>query len=60
LTLSELSEDSLSEGIRQIVSDAALRRTLRERGLSHVQAFTWERCAQETLECYERALGEMA
>ena len=60
LTLTELSEDCLSEGIRQIVSDAALRRTLRERGLSHVQAFTWERCAQETLECYERALGEMA
>jgi glycosyltransferase involved in cell wall biosynthesis len=41
-----------------LVSDAQLRADLRRRGLSHVQAFTWERCAAETLGCYQRALDE--
>ena len=58
LTLPDLSLPSLSEGIEKIASDEGLRRTLRERGQRHAQAFTWERCARQTLACYERALGE--
>ena len=60
LTLPELSLESLADGIGKIVSDSVLRRTLRERGLVHAHAFTWERCARQTLECYERALGEIS
>ncbi len=58
LTLPAIDRDLLADGIRRIVSDTALRATLRERGLEHVQAFTWQRCAQLTLKCYERALAE--
>jgi glycosyltransferase involved in cell wall biosynthesis len=54
-----LDEDILAGGIAQIVSDAALRSELRERGLEHVKAFTWERCARKTLACYARALDEV-
>ena len=58
LTVPSLDEELLAAGIARMVSDAALRATLRERGLSHVKAFTWQRCAKQTLACYERALDE--
>jgi glycosyltransferase involved in cell wall biosynthesis len=58
LTLPALNEELLGAGIARIVSDAALRATLRERGLEHVKAFTWQRCAEQTLACYARALHE--
>jgi glycosyltransferase involved in cell wall biosynthesis len=60
LTLPAIDRDLLAEGIARITSDAALRASLRERGLRHVQAFTWERCAKQTVKCYERALAEVA
>jgi glycosyltransferase involved in cell wall biosynthesis len=58
LTVSSLDEETLAAGIARIVSDDALRSSLRERGLAHVKAFTWARCARQTLACYERALSE--
>jgi len=60
LTLPSLDQDVLAEGIARIVNDSALRVSLRERGLEHVKGFTWQRCAQQTLECYQRALAEVA
>jgi glycosyltransferase involved in cell wall biosynthesis len=60
LTLPSLDQDVLAAGIRRIATDGALRATLRQRGLEHVKAFTWERCAQQTLACYARALSELA
>jgi glycosyltransferase involved in cell wall biosynthesis len=60
LTLPALDQDLLASGIERIVSDQTLRGTLRARGLEHVKAFTWQRCAEQTLRCYERALGELA
>jgi glycosyltransferase involved in cell wall biosynthesis len=58
LTLRELEEEPFALELTRLVSDAQLRADLRRRGLSHVQAFTWERCAAETLGCYQRALDE--
>ncbi|MEI9935668.1 MAG: glycosyltransferase family 1 protein [Pseudomonadota bacterium] len=60
LTLPSLDQDVLAAGIARIATDAALRAVLRQRGLERVQAFTWERCAQQTLACYARALSEQA
>ena len=59
LTLPSLDQDVLADGIARIAGDGALRARLRERGLEHVKAFTWERCAQQTLACYARALEEV-
>jgi len=59
LTLPSLDQDVLAAGIARIVSDATLRTRLRERGLEHVKAFTWQRCAQQTLACYVRTLQEL-
>lgn len=58
LTLPVIELGLLAEGIARIASDGALRASLRERGLEHAKTFTWERCAKQTLKCYERALGE--
>ncbi|HYQ18770.1 MAG TPA: glycosyltransferase family 1 protein [Polyangiaceae bacterium] len=60
LTLKELREEPFALELRRLVSDAELRAELRRRGLQHVQGFTWERCAAQTLACYQRALAEAA
>lgn len=59
LTLPSLDQDVLAAGIARIAGDAELRAQLRERGLDHVKAFTWQRCAQQTLACYVRTLEEL-
>jgi glycosyltransferase involved in cell wall biosynthesis len=40
---------AIAQGITRLVADAALREQLRQRGYEHVAAFTWDRCALETL-----------
>jgi len=60
LTLESLDQDVLANGITRITEDGSLRSALRARGLEHVKAFTWERCARQTLACYARALEESA
>jgi len=60
LTLPSLDQDVLAAGIARIAADTGLRSQLRARGLEHVKAFTWERCAQQTLACYVRTLEEIA
>jgi len=59
LTLPALDQELLAGGIARIVSDAELRASLRERGLRHVKAFTWQRCALQTLHSYQRTLEEI-
>jgi glycosyltransferase involved in cell wall biosynthesis len=56
LTLTELELEPFALALARLVSDAELRADLRRRGLQHVKGFTWERCAAQTLGCYQRAL----
>ena len=60
LTLANVELEIMAEGIARIVSDAPLRARLRERGVERARTFTWERCAKQTLLCYERTLAEVA
>ena len=60
LTVPRLDTELLASGIQRLVSDHALRVSLRARGLEHVKAFTWQRCAEQTLACYQRALNEVS
>ncbi len=39
---------AIAAALTQLLSDATLRSTLRERGLQHVAQFTWARCAAQT------------
>src|SRR5581483_9783769 len=42
------STASIADAIRTIVLDAALRETLRAKGLVRAETFSWERCVRET------------
>ena len=44
---------AIAGGMAQLLDDAALRAELRARGLARAAAFTWQRCAAETLRVLE-------
>lgn len=50
------SSESIAEGLKRVLSDPALRSSLRERGLARAATFTWKRTAAETLGAYRSAL----
>jgi glycosyltransferase involved in cell wall biosynthesis len=51
------SAESIAEGMEALVSDPALRETLRARGLERAQYFNWERLADSLHEVYQEAAG---
>lgn len=46
--------ESIADGIARILSDSNLRNTLSHKGLERSKLFTWDLCAQKTLEVLER------
>ena len=44
--------DHIGAGIKAMLDDDELRHQLVMRGRSHVRQFTWDRCAEQTLEIY--------
>jgi glycosyltransferase involved in cell wall biosynthesis len=55
LLVDPLDTEEISRALYQIVVDEPLRRVLVERGFQQVQRFSWQRCAQETLQVLEEA-----
>jgi len=51
-----LSEASITEALRSLLSDDALRRDLAERGLARASRFSWDRVADETEAVYRSVL----
>jgi len=51
---------ALAEAIRQVLTDSSLRHRLVTAGLRRAAQFTWERCARETEQVYERVEAELA
>jgi glycosyltransferase involved in cell wall biosynthesis len=49
--------DSIAEGMRQVVTDRALRQWLVERGRERVRKFSWKTCAKETLQVLESTMA---
>jgi glycosyltransferase involved in cell wall biosynthesis len=49
-------EKTLQESMVRLSSDKRLREQLREKGLKQASLFSWERCAQKTLEVYKKTL----
>ena len=52
------SAASIAEGIQKVLSDADLRRTLTERGLERVRAFSWETSVRRVHEVYMDVAGQ--
>ncbi len=51
---------ALAEAIRQVLTDSSLRHRLVTAGLRRAAQFSWERCARETEQVYERVEAELA
>lgn len=49
--------DSIRAAIERVVSDSQLREVLVTRGRERIKLFSWERCAQETLDVYRKVLA---
>jgi glycosyltransferase involved in cell wall biosynthesis len=44
------SADELAQKLMQIIDDSDLKKELKEKGLARTRDFSWEKCAEETLE----------
>jgi len=49
----------IADQMRALVTDDALRRTLREKGLRRVREFTWQRTAERTAEVYRQTCRDI-
>ncbi len=49
---------AIAENLVRIANDPTLRHDLIERGLAHVQAFTWESCALSTMAVFQQAIAQ--
>jgi glycosyltransferase involved in cell wall biosynthesis len=57
LLVDPLDVDSLTDSLRRLLEDDALRAGLRARGLARAASFTWERSARQLLEVYALMLS---
>ena len=48
---------AIAKAAQRVLEDPALRERLRARGLERSKPFSWERCAEETLEVYRQVLA---
>jgi glycosyltransferase involved in cell wall biosynthesis len=56
LTVPPTDTHALAQALCRVLADAALRRSMRERGLARAAQFTWGRAAEQTVECYLRTV----
>jgi len=49
--------DSIRGAIERVIGDTQLREVLIRRGQERIKLFSWERCAQETLDVYRKVLA---
>jgi glycosyltransferase involved in cell wall biosynthesis len=52
-----LEIDDIAEAVKTVANSESRRNDLIQKGLTHVQPFTWENCANKTLKVYEGLLG---
>ncbi|MBN1427533.1 MAG: glycosyltransferase family 4 protein [Anaerolineae bacterium] len=55
LTIDPLDVNGLADALRRLLIDEELRQTLTKRGFQRVRLFSWEACAQATLEVLAEA-----
>jgi glycosyltransferase involved in cell wall biosynthesis len=48
-------EDAFCQAILSLVGDSALQRELSQKGLARAKTFSWEKCAQQTIDVYQIA-----
>jgi glycosyltransferase involved in cell wall biosynthesis len=49
--------EAIAEGLLRALKDQALRASLKREGPRRARLFSWQRCAEATVQTYRRALG---
>jgi alpha-1,3-rhamnosyl/mannosyltransferase len=49
--------EAIAEAMRQLIDDTALCKTLKQKGLKRALQFSWDTCADRTLEVYQKTLA---
>lgn len=47
----------IAQAILQVISNNSLRENMRKQGYLQIKKYSWQKCAQETLEIYNQVLG---
>ncbi|MCL1495601.1 MAG: glycosyltransferase family 4 protein [Pseudanabaena sp. Salubria-1] len=50
-------QDQLCQAMLDILNDDTLRETLKQKGLERAKQFSWEKCANETVEIYKKIIA---
>ena len=51
------SVDDIEEKLKEVMENTKLRDGLIDKGFNQAKKFTWEKCAMETIEIYERLMS---
>jgi glycosyltransferase involved in cell wall biosynthesis len=51
------SSDSIADAMESVLNNAAFRETLILRGRERIKMFSWQRCAEQTLDVYRKVLA---
>jgi glycosyltransferase involved in cell wall biosynthesis len=57
LLINPLDVQEITNGMHKIVTDAAIRAELIQKGKARVEQFNWISTARQTLKCYQQAAG---
>jgi glycosyltransferase involved in cell wall biosynthesis len=58
LLVNPRSVDDISDKMKHLIGDEALRKSLRQKGMIRAQKFTWKKSAEEHLKVFEKVLKE--
>jgi glycosyltransferase involved in cell wall biosynthesis len=58
LLIDPLDTGSITKAMNQILDDVHLRGELIQNGLDRANTFTWQRCAEQTVNCYHHLLAQ--
>lgn len=58
LLISPYDSTAWADAILQLLSDTEMQKECRQRGFQHAEKFSWERCARQTLNTYQRTVEE--
>jgi glycosyltransferase involved in cell wall biosynthesis len=58
ITIDPTQEDDLCEALLRVVNDSTLRESLSQAGIQRATQFSWEKCAEETVNVYRAAVDQ--
>jgi len=58
LAVDPLDSQAIADAIHTVLSDENLQQEMRDKGFERSKIFSWQKCAEETLEIFQKLVGE--